>query len=62
LREKTASWVNSKPVVAPESDATESGLGLTNVRRRLSLLYPDKHLLNIESEMNEFRVDLHINL
>jgi signal transduction histidine kinase len=52
--------VNSKPAVAPERDASESGLGLANVRRRLSLLYPEKHLLEIESGVNEYRVNLQI--
>jgi len=52
--------VNSKPAAAPESDAYEGGLGLANVRRRLSLLYPDKHQLNIESGLNKFQVNLQI--
>ena len=56
------SCVNSKPAVPPESDANEGGLGLANVRRRLSLLFPEKHLLNIESGADEFKVDLQINL
>ena len=51
--------VNSKPLEAPESNA-QGGLGLANVRRRLSLLYPEKHQLNIESEADSFRVDLEI--
>lgn len=35
-----------------------SGIGLANVRRRLSLLYPDSHLLNIHQTAAAFRVDL----
>ena len=53
--------VNSKPAVAPESDAHEGGLGLANVQRRLLLLYPENHVLDIESGIDEFRVDLQIS-
>ena len=52
--------INSKPATPQESDTHSSGLGLTNVRRRLSLLYPEKHQLNIESTPNNFQVDLQI--
>lgn len=38
------------------------GVGLANVKRRLALLYPDKHVLNISSESNIFVVDLSIKL
>lgn len=52
--------INSKPVVVQETDTHSGGLGLTNIRRRLSLLYPDEHLLNIESGNDKFQVDLQI--
>jgi len=52
--------VNSKSAIVQENDAHKGGLGLANVRRRLSLLYPDKHQLNIESEIDKFQVDLQI--
>ncbi len=49
--------VNSKPGVAQENDA-HGGLGLANVRRRLSLLYPGEHSLDIDSGADRFQVDL----
>jgi len=52
--------VNSKPATMPENNEQEGGLGLANVRRRLSLLYPDKHFLNITTETDKFQVDLQI--
>lgn len=41
---------------------TEGGIGLKNVVRRLSLLYPDKHTLKIYQKAEQFRVDLEIDL
>ncbi|MBE0645845.1 MAG: histidine kinase [Bacteroidetes bacterium] len=38
-------------------DAT-SGIGLTNVRRRLELLYPDRHVLDIHEENRRYRASL----
>ncbi|NAS30708.1 GHKL domain-containing protein [Flavobacteriaceae bacterium R38] len=45
------------------SDKTENdntGIGLENVKRRLSLIYPTTHKLNIEKENNVFYVDLEV--
>lgn len=36
------------------------GIGLTNVKRRLALIYPNKHTLNIEEKDNSFMVLLKI--
>ena len=41
---------------------TSSGIGLQNVRKRLELLYPQKHLLKITNEEDVFIVDLKIEL
>jgi LytS/YehU family sensor histidine kinase len=39
-----------------------SGIGLKNVKRRLELLYPDKHLLLIQEDELNFSVDLTLTL
>lgn len=44
----------------PEDKDTSSGIGLRNVQRRLELLYPGKHDLQVEKEDNWFRMNLHL--
>jgi LytS/YehU family sensor histidine kinase len=44
----------------PEKD--KSGIGLPNVRQRLTLLYPDRHELVIRETRKEFFVHLSIKL
>lgn len=39
-----------------------SGIGLVNVRRRLELLYPDKHELDIQNDETVFKVTLKLKL
>jgi len=52
---------NSKP---PEriSLHTKHGIGLQNVRKRLALLYPGKHVLNISSGENIYSVEMQVQL
>ena len=40
----------------------KSGLGINNVRKRLALLYPNKHELQISNETDVFVVNLRIEL
>ncbi|MEL6812718.1 MAG: histidine kinase [Bacteroidota bacterium] len=39
-----------------------NGLGLKNVKRRLELLYPETHELNIEQREDSYKVRLHLKL
>nr|WP_298994919.1 sensor histidine kinase [uncultured Allomuricauda sp.] len=39
-----------------------TGIGLSNTKQRLQLLYPEKHTLNIEDSSNSYQVDLRIQL
>jgi len=54
------SVVNSKPSKA--SEAVRNGIGLENVRRRLGLLYPHAHSLDIADKGNKYRVNLTVDL
>jgi sensor histidine kinase YesM len=38
-----------------------SGIGLSNIKRRLELIYPDRHSLIIQEADNQFKVSLSIN-
>lgn len=50
---------NSKPSSLPyQEHKRPGGIGLVNVRRRLELLYPDKHDLKIEDTPNSYKVEL----
>lgn len=40
----------------------EGGIGLPNVKRRLALLYPEKHELKIEEGKENFKVELSLDL
>ncbi|WP_406683721.1 histidine kinase [Seonamhaeicola sp. MEBiC1930] len=52
--------VNSKPSIV--SDTVRKGIGLENVRRRLRLLYPKAHALDIHDKGDEYHVNLSIDL
>lgn len=42
--------------------STKSGIGLSNVQRRLSLLYPHKHHLSVDAAAHTFKIGLTIDL
>ena len=52
---------NSKPTLAGEKTITK-GLGLSNVKKRLAILYPGTHLLNITEDVMSFNVSLKVPL
>ncbi len=53
---------NSKPqkILNPAHDKKVGGIGLTNVRRRLNILYPHKYKLDIDDSETEFRIFLQL--
>jgi two-component system LytT family sensor kinase len=50
---------NSKPAIAGEKTIS-NGLGLRNVKKRLSMLYPATHSLNITDDVMSFSVSLKV--
>jgi two-component system LytT family sensor kinase len=51
---------NTKPsLVTPQS---KGGIGLSNLRKRLELLYPGRHQLELEDKTNTFKARLVIEL
>ncbi|HEX6914226.1 MAG TPA: histidine kinase [Chitinophagaceae bacterium] len=54
--------VNNTILHAAKHSAVNTGIGIANVRRRLELLYPGKHKLDISEQDGIYRVNLEINL
>lgn len=54
---------NSKAPTLPQiSHKRSGGIGLVNVKRRLSILYPERYELDISDNPNTYAVNLHINM
>lgn len=53
----------AKNTIASDTDKKESsGIGIENLRKRLNLLYPGKHRLEITNDGTYFTVNLFIDL
>lgn len=59
--ELTFQCINSKPAISHEKDRI-GGLGLNNIKRRLELLYPQRHSLQIEEDETKYKVTLYLKL
>jgi len=54
---------NSKTPSMPKTSLARSGgIGLINVSRRMAILYPDRHHLNITDSPKKYKVEIKINL
>ena len=53
---------NSMPLVMQSKDDKNSGIGLTNVKRRLAILYPNDHHLTIDNDGKSYKVHVSISL
>lgn len=54
--------INSKNEISKGSEKRNSGIGLENLKRRLDLLYFQKHSLVLEDNKNQYKATLSINL
>lgn len=56
--------INSKSMDMPGFGRSKpsGGIGLANVRKRLELIYPDRHKLNISDEPDQFIVNLMLKI
>lgn len=63
-REDSTVCFQARNTIAPEvADRKEGGgIGIDNLKKRLNLLYPDKHILRITQDSTSFTVDLLIDL
>ena len=52
---------NSKENIQ-QSTLLPGGIGLTNVKRRLELLYPEKHTLNISDDESKYRIEMELDI
>ena len=69
IKGNTLIFSSQNPVVTKQGNTLDEpgGIGLPNIRKRLQLLYPDKHSLEISNTGNSFTVmlkihDLHLQL
>ncbi len=53
---------NSKPANSSTNSNDDRKVGLVNLRKQLSLLYPDKHEFTIRDEANDYMTSLTINV
>jgi LytS/YehU family sensor histidine kinase len=53
---------NSKSPGSADNPAQEGGVGLENVKKRLDILYPERHQLQIREDANTYKISLEIQL
>ncbi|KIC61227.1 sensor histidine kinase [Chryseobacterium taiwanense] len=62
IKNNTFYFVLENDIDKTENRKEWGGIGLENIKKRLHLLYPNQHILNIQTLENSFRVELKINL
>ena len=54
-------WNTKSEYTGEINDAYKTGIGLSNIRRQLDLIYPDRHQLDIDDQKDTFTLTLSIN-
>lgn len=62
LHERIEIKVTNKIVTKADENKNQSGIGINNIKRRLELLYPNKHKFTVDKENDVFTVNLAIKL
>jgi len=55
-------FFEAKNSIGKHLNTAPSGMGLDNLRKRLELIYPNSHMLEIEENEAFFKASLHIIL
>jgi len=58
---KCTVWNTKSKYQGELNDAYKEGIGLSNIKRQLNLIYPDQHELIIKDEADFFHIQLNIN-
>ena len=53
-------WFNTENTISGENIEAKGGIGLTNIRKRLEILYPEKHILTINQTEEHFKLHLQL--
>ncbi len=53
-------WFHTQNSVSPKESKNQGGIGLSNITKRLELLYPGKHVLKINDSGDNFKVMLQL--
>ena len=61
-KELTFSIINNKGKAINIPGKHENGIGLENIRKRLNLIYPGKHRMEVTDFESQFEVALNIHL
>lgn len=62
VKDNTLSFIAENPIVNPRPADKAPGIGIANCRKRLELLYPSAHKLNIQEQDGWYKVELEIKL
>lgn len=55
-------WNTKRTIEGSMNDTYKDGIGLSNIRRQLNLIYPENHQLRIEEDTEQFNLNLIIKI